>query len=108
MCGFTGLINLNGKVHNSSLDQKMDSALKRLHPRGPNQQDQWKDQNAFIVHARLSIIDTSSLGKQPMVKYNKVVAYNGEIYNFKELRKELQKNGYNFTSESDCEVLYST
>jgi len=105
MCGFSGLVNFEGHSSDFSLDKKMDDSLKRLYPRGPNQQDKWKDKYAYMVHSRLSIIDTSSAGKQPMMKYNKVVAYNGEIYNFKELRKKLINNGYDFSSDSDCEVL---
>ena len=105
MCGFTGLIDLKGLKESSNLGKKMDAALKRLYPRGPDQQDTWKDDYAYLVHSRLSIIDTSDAGKQPMVKYNKALVYNGEIYNFIELRKKLIKNGYDFTSSSDCEVL---
>ena len=105
MCGFTGLIDLKGLKRSSNIEEKMEAALKRLHPRGPDQQDKWKDDYAYLVHSRLSIIDTSDAGKQPMVRYNKALVYNGEIYNFIELRKKLVKNGYNFTSSSDCEVL---
>jgi len=105
MCGFTGIVDSKGYQNTDGLEKKMNAALKRLYPRGPDQQDKWKDNNAYIVHARLSIIDTSDAGKQPMAKYNKVVAYNGEIYNFKELKKILITNGYNFISSSDCEVL---
>ena len=105
MCGFTGLIDLQGIKKSNNLEKKMDVALKRLYPRGPDQQDKWKDNYAYLVHSRLSIIDRSEAGKQPMVKYNKALVYNGEIYNFIELRKKLINNGYNFTSSSDCEVL---
>ena len=105
MCGFTGIINFNGLNRTAELDKKMMAALKRLHPRGPDQQDIWTDLKSYFVHSRLSIIDTSQAGKQPMYKYNKVIAYNGEIYNFKEIKSKLIKLGYKFTSESDCEVL---
>ena len=57
------------------------------------------------MHSRLSIIDTSEAGKQPMHKYGKVIVYNGEIYNFKEIKSKLIKYGYEFTSNSDSEVL---
>jgi asparagine synthase (glutamine-hydrolysing) len=105
MCGFTGLIDLKGLKRSNDIEKKMDAALRRLYSRGPDQQDRWNDEHAYLVHSRLSIIDTSYAGKQPMVKYNKALVYNGEIYNFKELRKKLIQNGYNFTSSSDCEVL---
>ena len=104
MCGFTGIINYKG-LSDDNLENKMNLALKRLYPRGPDQQDQWRDNKSYFVHSRLSILDTSEAGKQPMNKYGKVIVYNGEIYNFKELKLKLVKYGYNFTSGSDCEVL---
>ena len=105
MCGYSGIINTKELLRDSHIDKIMDSSLKRLFPRGPDQQDKWFDNHAYLVHARLSILDTSEAGKQPMVKYNKVIAYNGEIYNFIELREALVKVGYSFNSNSDCEVL---
>ena len=105
MCGFAGIINLNGLDPNKNIERKMQEALERLHPRGPDQQGKWADNNSYFVHARLSIIDTSEGGNQPMKKYNRVLVYNGEIYNFRELRKKLIDNGYTFSSTSDCEVL---
>ena len=105
MCGFTGIINFNGLNRTAELDKKMMAALKRLYPRGPDQQDIWTDLKSYFVHSRLSIIDTSLAGRQPMYKYNKVISYNGEIYNFKEIKSKLIKLGYKFSSESDCEVL---
>ena len=104
MCGFTGIINYNG-LSNDNLEKKMELALKRLYPRGPDQQGKWRDNKSFFVHSRLSILDTSLAGKQPMRKYGKVIVYNGEVYNFKELKIQLIKYGYNFSSNSDCEVL---
>ena len=83
----------------------MQNALNRLYPRGPDQQGKWTDGKAYFVHSRLSIIDTSEAAKQPMSKNNKTIVFNGEIYNFKELRKKLIESGYHFTSDSDSEVL---
>ena len=105
MCGFTGVINFNGIIRNADLDKKMSIALKRLYPRGPDQQDKWVDSKSYFVHSRLSVIDTSEAGKQPMHGYSKVIIYNGEIYNFEEIKLKLIKYGYKFTSNSDCEVL---
>jgi len=105
MCGFTGVINFNGIIRNADLDKKMSIALKRLYPRGPDQQDKWVDSKSYFVHSRLSVIDTSEAGKQPMHGYGKVIIYNGEIYNFEEIKLKLIKYGYKFTSNSDCEVL---
>ena len=105
MCGFAGLINFNELRHDSSLEKKMNAALDRLHPRGPDQNGKWKDNNSYLVHARLSIIDVSENGRQPMEKYGRVMVYNGEIYNYKYLRSKLINYGYKFTSSSDSEVL---
>ena len=105
MCGFTGVLNFDGLTRDVDLDKKMSVALKRLYPRGPDQQDIWTDSKSYFVHSRLSVIDTSEAGKQPMHKYGKVIIYNGEIYNFKEIKLKLIKYGYKFTSNSDCEVL---
>ena len=58
----------------------MSESLLRLYPRGPDQQNLWKDEFAYLVHTRLSILDVSKAGMQPMVKYNKALVYNGEIY----------------------------
>lgn len=105
MCGFAGIVNINHLERNKNLDLKMDAALKSLHPRGPDQKGIHIDENAYLVHARLSIIDTSNNGLQPMKKYNKIIIYNGEIYNYEALKIILKKNGYKFFSNSDTEVL---
>jgi asparagine synthase (glutamine-hydrolysing) len=64
-----------------------------------------KDFPVALGHRRLSILDLSSLGHQPMDFENLVITYNGEVYNFKEIRKELEKEGYKFISNSDTEVI---
>jgi len=64
-----------------------------------------KDFPVALGHRRLSILDLSSLGHQPMEFENLVITYNGEVYNFKEIRKELEKEGYKFISNSDTEVI---
>jgi asparagine synthase (glutamine-hydrolysing) len=105
MCGFAGKVNTNHIELNSNIELRMKAALKSLHPRGPDHQGIYTDEYSYLVHARLSIIDTSSNGSQPMNKYNKTIVYNGEIYNYKELKIILKKNGYKFFSNSDTEVL---
>ena len=59
MCGFSGIIDLDGKGFNSDIDKKMSESLLRLYPRGPDQQNLWKDEFAYLVHTRLSILDVS-------------------------------------------------
>ena len=105
MCGFASIINLNGLKRDVHLDNKMGEALQRLYPRGPDQKGIYIDEKCYMVHSRLSIIDLSYNANQPMSKYGKVIVFNGEIYNFKELRKELISFGYKFKSSSDTEVL---
>lgn len=105
MCGFAGIINLNRLKVNDDLHKRMSAALESLHNRGPDQNGVYVDDYAYLVHARLSIIDTSDNGKQPIKKYGKTIVYNGEIYNFIELKNKLIKYGYSFFSNSDTEVL---
>ena len=94
MCGFAGIVDTNNIKINRDIELRMNSALKSLHPRGPDQKGIYTDEYSYLVHARLSIIDTSNNGLQPMSKYNKTVVYNGEIYNYKELKVSLKKYGY--------------
>ena len=105
MCGFAGIINLNGLEKDSWLNNSMKAASKSLYPRGPDQQGEWTDEFSYIIHSRLSILDLSEAGNQPMTKFGKTIVYNGEIYNFKEVRVNLLKEGYEFKSNNDCEVL---
>ncbi len=105
MCGITGIYALseNGK---SSLNLIGD-ATSILHKRGPDNQRTLIRQHVALGHARLSIIDVSEHAHQPFSdqsgKYH--IVFNGEIYNFPELRSELEKKGYTFRTQSDTEVL---
>ena len=103
MCGILGLITDNTEKYFS----KFDKSLDLLSHRGPDYRGVWKDKNIILGHRRLSIIDVSKLGNQPMIdkKSNSVLIFNGEIYNYKELAQELIGLGYKFTSNSDTEVL---
>ena len=105
MCGFAGIIDLNHLDINDDLSRRMRSALKILYPRGPDQNGVATDEYSYLVHARLSIIDITDSGKQPIHKYNKTLVYNGEIYNYQEIKIQLQKYGYKFFSNTDTEVL---
>jgi len=105
MCGFAGIIDLNRLEINDDLDRRMIKALDSLYPRGPDQNGILTDEYSYFVHARLSIIDITDKGKQPIYKYGKTIVYNGEIYNYKEVKKQLQESGYKFFSNSDTEVL---
>src|SRR4051812_25749530 len=102
MCGFAGYAGNFGS-------EDLGRAIGSLAHRGPDGQGIWTNTEARVglAHRRLSIIDLSPAAHQPMLAPNgvAVIAYNGEIYNFKELRKELESSGYNFVSQSDTEVL---
>ncbi len=101
MCGIAGF-NWN----NTSLADKMISVL--LH-RGPDNKSIYSNDLLTFAHSRLSIIDLSTKGNQPMTYQTKdrsaVIVFNGEIYNFKELRAILSEKGYSFNSASDTEVV---
>ena len=80
---------------------------RALAHRGPDASGVWEAEGVGLAHRRLSIIDLSPAGNQPMADAasNLHLAYNGEIYNFKELRAELEAAGYRFLSRTDSEVL---
>lgn len=109
MCGITGFVNLNYDLNEEqlySMGKRMVSTLKH---RGPNSRGVWTDPiaNVMLAHARLSIIDLSELGAQPMVSGSGrfVISYNGEIYNFKLLREKLENLNCRFRGNSDTEVI---
>ena len=104
MCGIAGLLNLDGASISPPVLQNMTDAIAH---RGPDGEGHWIDGPIGLGHRRLAIIDLSPLGHQPMMSLDGryVVSYNGEIYNFRELRAELETKGYEFRSASDSEVL---
>ncbi|MBX2962146.1 MAG: asparagine synthase (glutamine-hydrolyzing) [Cyclobacteriaceae bacterium] len=105
MCGITGIFafNLIGKMNMIHLT----NATMALAKRGPDFQDIYHDQFVGLGHRRLSIIDTSFVANQPMWDENNryAIVFNGEIFNYRELRKELEAKGISFFSQSDTEVL---
>lgn len=104
MCGIAGLINFDGSSVSSVILKKMTDAIAH---RGPDGEGQWVEGNVGIGHRRLAIIDTSPAGHQPMLSSNHryVLSYNGEIYNFRELRADLEAEGVCFRSNTDSEVV---
>ena len=78
--------------------------------RGPDHEGTWIEKNVGIGHTRLSIIDISSAGNQPMISKNKrfILSYNGEIYNYKKLRSLLTAKGFQFNSNTDTEVVLNS
>jgi len=106
MCGIVGQINLDGEPVSSAVLKRMTDSI--IH-RGPDGEGQWVEGSIGLGHRRLAIIDTSSAGKQPMISadHRFVLTYNGEVYNFRELRTELEAKGYQFNSQTDSEVVLS-
>ena len=91
-------------------ERALSAMLARLHHRGPDGSGQWRtawsDAGAIgLAHTRLAILDLSDAAGQPMARGGSVVSYNGEIYNFRALRDELESHGARFRTTSDTEVL---
>ncbi|MEM7543825.1 MAG: asparagine synthetase B, partial [Pseudomonadota bacterium] len=103
MCGIAGIFKRHGGEIDRDILQRMTDAL---HHRGPDESGYFFDNGIGFGHRRLSIIDLAS-GQQPMLTNDRRVAltYNGEIYNFKSLRGELESLGYRFETNCDTEVL---
>lgn len=104
MCGIAGIIEKENKPVDGGMLQAMADSIAS---RGPDDQGIWQKGSVGLVHRRLSIIDLSPLGKQPMISAEGrfTITFNGEIYNYLELRDELKKGGASFRSNSDTEVL---
>jgi len=104
MCGIAGLIHLNGEPVSPVILKKMTDAIAH---RGPDGEGQWIEGNVGIGHRRLAIIDLSPTGHQPMITADQryVLSYNGEIYNYREIRGELEALGHCFRSQTDSEVV---
>ena len=104
MCGIAGILNLNGEPVSPVTLRRMTDALAH---RGPDGEGFYSDRFVGLGHRRLAIIDPSPAGHQPMVSRDQqvVLTYNGEIYNFQELRAELESLGHQFRSRTDSEVV---
>src|SRR5215475_3868220 len=105
MCGIVGWATSNPKAIDVPLEKMRDQLLHR----GPDDRGLWfsADRRVGMGHTRLSIVDLSQNAHQPMVLDNGRLAiiFNGEIYNFQEIRSELEKSGHSFSSRSDTEVM---
>jgi len=104
MCGITGILHLDGETASSVHVRTMAETIRH---RGPDGEGQWCEGPVALGHRRLAIIDLSEHGRQPMITRDGrlVITYNGEVYNFRELRAELEAQGYGFRSETDSEVV---
>jgi asparagine synthase (glutamine-hydrolysing) len=117
MCGICGIIKFNNSIPEAEKLQKMMKVMKH---RGPDDEGKFINGNVGLGFVRLSIIDLSPLGHQPMFSNEKVksdgvmnsgryvMIYNGEVYNYIELREELKSVGYEFKSNTDTEVVLNS
>ena len=106
MCGIAGIFNLDRQPASPLILKKMTNSIAH---RGPDGSGHWYEDESGVGlgHRRLAIIDLSEAGKQPMQTSDGryTITYNGEIYNYLTLRKQLEQKGYHFKSNSDTEVL---
>lgn len=109
MCGISGFLECNVVNTEESFKNSIDKMNAHLVHRGPDNDGCWYDMEAGIAlgHRRLSIIDVSPEGNEPMISAGGryVITYNGEVYNYRELRRELETAGWRFSGHSDTEVM---
>src|SRR4051812_6060505 len=105
MCGIAGY-RFRGRAPEEA-PQWLGASVASLHHRGPDDRGTWHKNGVGLGHTRLSILDLSPLGHQPMASRDGrwVMVYNGEVYNFREIRRELEARGSVFRGNSDTEVI---
>jgi asparagine synthase (glutamine-hydrolysing) len=107
MCGIAGWANLNEKINSQNHSEAvLHQMCERMKHRGPDSEGLWLDETVALGMRRLSIIDLHT-GEQPVYSEDKqvVVVMNGELYNFREIRKDLEKRGHKFETQTDTEIL---
>src|SRR5438270_8681367 len=108
MCGIAGILSRKALPE---IEEHIKKATRCLSHRGPDEENTWINlsQTIALGHRRLKIIDLSEKASQPMLFLNRyVLIFNGEIYNYLELRDQLVQKGYQFNSHSDAEVLVAS
>ncbi len=103
MCGIAGFIDPTLK--NSDRAPLLESMLHAIAHRGPDARGKYFEDAVALGHNRLSIIDLSEDGNQPMIRNGNYIVYNGEVYNYREIRKTLEAEGVVFHTQSDTEVI---
>lgn len=105
MCGIAGCVTQKEKINKGRFEKMVDI----IEHRGPDDRGVFYENNLALGHRRLSVIDLSADGHQPFFYGNRyVVVFNGEIYNYLELKEELQKKGYHFNTKTDTEALVAS
>ena len=104
MCGIAGVVNTNGEPVDEGLLRRMTDIVAH---RGPDGQGHYARGPVGLGHRRLAVIDLSSAGRQPMHNEtgDMTIVYNGEVYNFQDIRKDLERRGHRFRSRTDSEVV---
>ena len=105
MCGLAGIVRAAGGV---PAEEAVSRSLAALAHRGPDARRMWQEGPCTLLHTRLRVIDLAERSDQPMVRgrgQDVAMAYNGEIYNYRDLRSELERQGWRFSTSSDAEVL---
>lgn len=102
MCGIAGILRRDGGKASSETLEGMNAVQAH---RGPDGHDVFTDGPVGLAHRRLAILDLSEAGAQPLTIEGRTIVYNGEVYNFRELRTELEGHGHRFSSDCDTEVL---
>lgn len=104
MCGIAGKISFQGRpIHPSEIE----AMIRPIAHRGPDDQGVWTQGSIGLGHRRLSIVDLSARGHQPMTdpETGNAIVFNGEVYNFRAIRKDLEAKNYTFQSDTDTEVI---
>ena len=106
MCGIAGWANLENKPSQNMSEAVLHQMCERMKHRGPDSEGVWTDESVALGMRRLSIIDLHT-GEQPVYSEDKqiVVVMNGELYNFREVRADLEKSGHKFETNTDTEIL---
>ncbi len=107
MCGLAGFLRMPNTPEREDHQHWLEAMGQAIVHRGPDAGATWQDDHVGMVHRRLSILDLSTAGNQPMASKSGryIIAFNGEIYNFREIRQELNAVGYCFHTQTDTEVL---
>jgi asparagine synthase (glutamine-hydrolysing) len=107
MCGVAGFLRMSNTPGRDAHSFWLEAMGQAIRHRGPDAGGVWQDDYVGMAHRRLSILDLSDAGNQPMVSASGrfVISFNGEIYNFREIRQELISIGYRFHTQTDTEVL---
>ena len=106
MCGIWGMMKTKSRINSNDI-QYSKLAAQKMHHRGPDDDGFWNNEHFALSFKRLSILDLSPMGHQPMVSEckNYALVYNGELYNYKNIKKTLESKGHSFNSTGDTEVI---